>query len=117
MVFCFLLLPLHAWYGYRELTTPTPEPWYRNLWTLRSTRSLLGRLASVVLVFALLIFSAFAPVAYDFNLLPYHSSRAALAAAGWVVAGAAQGWMVAWIVCNVIVIIKFTRGKRNGTVV
>lgn len=60
------------------------------------------------LVIATLI-ALFAPVAYDFNLLPYHSSRMALAAAGWIVAGAAQGGMLAWVFCNLVVISRFLR--------
>lgn len=109
MAICFLLLPLHGWHAYRELTKPTDKAWYRNLWSLRSRWSLLGRLAAVLLILVIAMFALFAPVAYDFNLLPYHSSRVALAAAGWLVAGAAQGGMLAWIYCNLVVISRFLR--------
>lgn len=110
----FLLLPLHSWYAYRELSTPTPQAWYRNLWTLESAWALLGRVAAVLVIAAVVVFALFAPVAYDFNLLPYHSSRVALAAAGWLIAGAAQGGLLAWIFCNLIVIRRFMGKKPAG---
>lgn len=114
MAVSFALLPLHCWFAYREMTEPSPQPWYRALWSLSSVPALLGRMAAVLVVLVIVVFALFAPVAYDFNLLPYHSSRVALAAAGWLIGGAAQGGMLAWIVCNLIVMARFIRRKRNG---
>ena len=109
-----LLLPLYTWYSYQEMTTPTAQAWYRNLWTLRSAWAAARRMALVLLILGIVLSTLFAPVAYDRNFMPYHSSRGALAAFGWIFAGGAQGGLLAWVACNLVLVTRFIRRRREA---
>lgn len=65
----------------------------------------------VILMGVLVYFSLFINTGYDFNLLPLHSSRKALGLGGWLVAGGAQGQLLAWIFCNLLVFRKYFKKK------
>jgi hypothetical protein len=109
MAFTFLLMPLHAWYAYQELSTPNSEPWFKNLWSLDSSWAFVKRACLVLVVSATVLFCLFLNPGYDFNLMPLNSSRLALGLGGWVVAGGVQGTCLAWAYCNLIVLTRFLR--------
>lgn len=110
MAFTFMLMPLHAWYSYKELTTSYDKPWFKNLWKLESNWAFVKRVFFVLVMCGLVFFSLFVNPGYDFNLMPLNSSRTALGLGGWIVAGGIQGSCIAWIYCNFIVIARFIKG-------
>jgi hypothetical protein len=116
MAFTFLLMPLHAWYTYQELSTLNSEPWFKNLWSLDSTWAFVKRVGLVLVMSAIVLFCLFVNPGYDFNLMPLNSSRLALGLGGWIVAGGLQGAGLAWIYCNLIVFARFLRRSRNHSV-
>lgn len=111
MAFAFLLMPLHAWYAYKELSTPNSAPWFKNLWSLDSTWAFVKRACLVLVVSATVGFCLFINPGYDFNLMPLNSSRLALGLGGWVVAGGIQGSCLAWVFCNLIVLTRFLKRR------
>lgn len=111
MAFTFLLMPLHAWYTYQELSTPNSEPWFKNLWSLASTWAFITRVCLVLVVVATTSFCLFINPGYDFNLMPLNSSRLALGMGGWIVAGGIQGACLAWVYCNLILFTRFLKRK------
>ena len=109
MAVSFMLMPLHVWYGYKELSTPSKAPWFKNLWALDSYWAFIQRATLVLLVFVVVLFTLFLNPGYDFNLMPLNTSRLALGLGGWIVAGGIQGVGLAWIYCNLVVFYRFLR--------
>lgn len=107
MSFTFMLMPLHIWFSYKELSISRDEVWFKNLWSLDSNWAFIKRLLLVITICAIVIFTLFFNPGYDFNLMPLNSSRTALGIGGWIVAGGLQGSCIAWVYCNLIVFIRF----------